>query len=62
MSTTTFDSRVDLADKLAKLKKPASAVIEKLCERAAYASDEEYVHLRALIKALRSLNTLPDRL
>jgi hypothetical protein len=62
MSTTTFDSRVELANTLTKLKKPASAVIDKLCERAVYASDEEYQHLRALIKALRSLSSLPDRL
>ena len=61
MSTTTLDSHVEIAATLAKLKKPTSAVIEKLCERATYASDEEYAHLRALIKALRSLSSLPDR-
>jgi hypothetical protein len=62
MSTTTFESKADIAATLSKLKQPTSAVIEKLCERAAYASDDEYQHLRALIKALRSLSSLPDRL
>jgi hypothetical protein len=61
MSPNTSESSVELTNKLALLKRPASSLIGKLCERAAYASDEEYAHLRAMIKALRSLNSLPSR-
>jgi hypothetical protein len=40
---------------LAKVKDAASALIARLADRAAYASEEEYRELRSLMTALRGL-------
>ena len=58
--TSGIHTRSELVATLSQLKKPASAVIQSLCDRATYATGEEYEHLRALIKALRSLSTVQD--
>jgi hypothetical protein len=60
MSLITVDSSNELARKLSLLQRPASSLIDKLCDRAVYASGEEYMHLRAMIKALRSLKSASD--
>jgi hypothetical protein len=60
MNPRSSDQNNELANQLTMLKRPASSLIDKLCERAVYASEDEHAHLRAMIKALRSLNSLPD--
>jgi hypothetical protein len=59
--TPKRDPKIEIAEMLSKLKQPASVLIDKLCEQAVYASDDEHAHLRALIKELRLLSSLPDR-
>jgi hypothetical protein len=55
MSATTGGNSSELRVQLSKVEQAASKLIDRLSDRAAYASHEEFQEIRGLIKALRAL-------
>ena len=55
MPVTNTVTRDELRTQLDQVETAASRLIERLSERAAYASKEEFDEIRALIAALRTL-------
>ena len=47
----------DPTTQLARIQEAASPLINRLCERAAYASKEEFEEIRSLVKELRQFAT-----
>ncbi len=47
----------DPTAQLARIQAAASPLINRLCERAAYASKEEFEEIRCLVKELRQITS-----
>jgi hypothetical protein len=59
MSATTTVNRELLRTQLDQVENAAAKLIDRLADRAAYASTEEFADIRSLISALRALGGKP---